>query len=291
MARVLGIGIATLDIINEVDGYPPEDAEVRALAQRIARGGNAANTLTVLSLLGHRCTFGGVLAAEPDGARVRQALERYAIDLGPCREIIQGKTPTSYICLNRRNGSRTIIHFRDLPEYPYEDFARIDLAAYDWLHFEGRNVIAMQSMLKRVHCERPDLPISLEIEKVRPAIETLFKGVNLLLFSRVYAQSLGFNEPMAFLHTMSARVPDTDLVCTWGGQGAGALSKQGQEFRSPAFPPVKLVDTLGAGDTFNAGIIDALVRGLGLAEALKAANSLAGKKCGILGFEGLAESL
>ena len=288
MARILGIGIATLDIINEVDGYPPEDAEVRAVGQRIALGGNAANTLTVLSLLGHHCTFGGVLAAEPDGVRVRQALERYAIELGPCREIRQGKAPTSYICLNRRNGSRTIIHFRDLPEYTYEDFARIDLSAYDWLHFEGRNVVAMQDMLERVRYERPDLPISIEIEKVRPAIETLFKGANVLLFSRVYAQSLGFNAPMAFLRNAAIHVPDTDLVCTWGGQGAGALSKNGEEFRSPAFPPVKLVDTLGAGDTFIAGIINALVCGLGLAEALEAASSLAGRKCGIVGFDGLA---
>ena len=47
--RILGVGIATLDLINEVERYPPEDAEVRALTQRRSRGGNAANTLAVLS--------------------------------------------------------------------------------------------------------------------------------------------------------------------------------------------------------------------------------------------------
>ena len=30
MARVLGIGIATLDIVNLVDHYPVEDEEMRA---------------------------------------------------------------------------------------------------------------------------------------------------------------------------------------------------------------------------------------------------------------------
>lgn len=30
MAHILAIGIATLDIINILDGYPAEDAEVRA---------------------------------------------------------------------------------------------------------------------------------------------------------------------------------------------------------------------------------------------------------------------
>jgi ketohexokinase len=66
MPHILGIGIATLDIINSVDGYPAEDTEVRALRQQLRRGGNCTNTLAVLSQLGHRCAWGGVLAAEPN---------------------------------------------------------------------------------------------------------------------------------------------------------------------------------------------------------------------------------
>ena len=54
MARILGIGIATLDVINIVDEYPREDDEIRANGQRIARGGNVTNTLVVLSQLGHQ---------------------------------------------------------------------------------------------------------------------------------------------------------------------------------------------------------------------------------------------
>ncbi len=45
--RILGVGTATLDLINSVAAYPPEDSEVRASAQRRARGGNCANTLAV----------------------------------------------------------------------------------------------------------------------------------------------------------------------------------------------------------------------------------------------------
>ena len=39
MAKILAVGIATLDIINLVDSYPSEDTEVRALSQRKLRGG------------------------------------------------------------------------------------------------------------------------------------------------------------------------------------------------------------------------------------------------------------
>jgi ketohexokinase len=44
------------------------------------------------------------------------------------------------------------------------------------------------------------------------------------------------------------------------------------------------VDTLGAGDTFNAGIIDSLCRQPDLTIALNHACQLAGKKCGPVGF-------
>ena len=59
--RVLGVGIATLDLVNEVDRYPAEDAEIRARAQRVGRGGNCTNTLAVLAQLGHACSWAGTL--------------------------------------------------------------------------------------------------------------------------------------------------------------------------------------------------------------------------------------
>src|SRR3569623_2626555 len=112
MARILGIGIATLDIINHVEGYPAEDSEVRALAQRISRGGNCTNTLVVLSQLGHRCGWGGVLAEESDAARITADLASYHLDLAPVRRLARGTLPTSYIIVTHRNGSRPLVHSR-----------------------------------------------------------------------------------------------------------------------------------------------------------------------------------
>ncbi|WP_242475258.1 PfkB family carbohydrate kinase [Thiohalocapsa halophila] len=189
-AAVLGVGIATRDIVNLVAAYPREDAEIRALAQRTARGGNCANTLDVLAQLGHRCAWAGVLAGDEGAAFIAEDLARRGIDHRHARRIAGGATPTSYITLSRDTGSRTIVHHRDLPELGAADFARVPLAGWDWVHFEGRNPAETAQMLARVRRERPDLPISVEIEKPRDGLEQLFRGVDVLIVARAYAESV-----------------------------------------------------------------------------------------------------
>jgi ketohexokinase len=286
MAHILAIGIATLDIVNTLDGYPTEDTEVRALAQRVTRGGNATNSLAVLSQLGHRVSWGGVWVEEPDAQRIRTDLEHHGIDLTHCRRLPTGKVPTSYITLNVRNGSRTIVHYRDLPEYRAEDFRRIDLGRFDWLHLEGRNVAETAAMLEHARATAPHLPRSLEVEKPRPGIEALFGLADVLLFSPAYARSRACT-PEALLHAVRRAAPQADLFCTAGAAGAMALERAGVLHHSRAFPPERVVDTLGAGDTFNAAVIDGCLRQLPVAELLGRACRVAGLKVGQEGLRDL----
>jgi len=287
MANILAVGIATLDIINSVDGYPNEDDEVRAISQRLCRGGNATNSLSLLSQLGHQCHWAGVLADEPDARHIEADLKKHQIDTAAVLRLAKGKVPTSYITHNLANGSRTIVHHRDLPEYPFIQFQQIDLSQFDWLHFEGRNVAETRQMLAWAKQHAPELPRSVEIEKLRDDIEELFELADVLLFSRAFAQAQEHADARSLLKARQAQCGSAKLICAWGEAGAWALNGK-QELHSPAFPPPLLVDTLGAGDTFNAGIIDSLVRGLDLDAALKSACRLAGQKCGHQGLDFLA---
>src|SRR3569833_589418 len=175
---------------------------LRALAQRVSRGGNCTNTLVVLSQLGHHCSWGGVLVDEPDASRIVADLDAHAIDLTPVRRLPKGKVPTSYITLNQRNGSRSIVHYRDLPEYDFDAFATIDLGACDWLHFEGRNIDETARMLAHARRTQPHIPRSVELEKPRAEIERLFADATLLQFSRAYVHARGGDEPAAYLRGM-----------------------------------------------------------------------------------------
>jgi ketohexokinase len=65
------------------------------------------------------------------------------------------------------------------------------------------------------------------------------------------------------------------------------MDQTGQIHHQPATQGISLVDSLGAGDVFNAGVIDAMVRGHHPAEALKLATALAEKKLQQRGIDGL----
>lgn len=284
MANILAIGIATLDIINLVESYPQEDSEIRALSQQKSRGGNATNTLTVLSQLGHQCSWGGVIIDEPDSHLIKHDLSKYSIDSSSCRLKNTGKMPTSYISLNTQTGSRSIVHYRDCPEFSFEDFKLINLQQFSWIHFEGRNVSETLKMLQYTKKFHPNTPCSVEIEKPRDNIESLFDSPDVLLFSQHYAEHHGFKDAPSLLATIP---PNTLTTCTWGQQGAWAMTPDKQLLHSPSFPPKKIIDTLGAGDTFNATLIHSLIEDIDELQALTHACQLAGHKCGQQGFSNL----
>ena len=290
MAKVLGIGNATLDIIHVVDRYPNENEEMRCLRRFVRRGGNTANTLVVLSQLGIECSWAGVLVNNVDGQIILDDLRRYGIDTAPCRCLDSGSVPISTVLLSEQTGSRSITHYRDLPEYAFGDFESIELNAFDWVHFEGRNVVETCRMLDRLRAGPVAMPCSIEIEKPRDGIEALFPRADVLLFSRVYGLAMGFSDPLSLLGSVREHCPQADLFCSWGDAGAAALDSRGNAYENAAFIPAAVVDTLGAGDTFNAAVISGYLDGLDTRATLALACRLAGQKCGQYGFDGLGQT-
>jgi ketohexokinase len=278
MAQVICIGTATLDIVNRVERYPAEDSEMRALAQSRRMGGNAANTALVLAQLGDRVFWVGNLAESTE--IVDQSFARHGVDASLAVRIPDAVMPTSYVLLSEASGSRSIVHFRDLPEYSAENFLKLDLRRFSWVHFEGRAIDQLEPMLSRVR-GIGGLQVSLEVEKPRRGIERLFGQADLLLFSRDYAQARGFSDAPALLHSLPRGVLAT---CTWGAQGAWAID-QGRLMCAAPPPLASVLDTLGAGDVFNAAIIHELGGGRTLEQSLQTAVALASAQCTRAGLE------
>jgi ketohexokinase len=284
MLRILLTGVATLDIINTVDEYPTENSEVRASEQARRMGGNACNSARVMQQLGHHssllCTFADDAAAEFIQAELREQ----QIEFSHCPTQVNSTTPTSYITLSRANGSRSIVHYRQLDELNAQQFAQLPLADYDWCHFEARNCTQLLDMLQQ--CKAAGRPVSLELEKPREQLEPLLPLADVLLISRPFAESQGFSTAQQCLQHFSQRYADAIISCSWGDQGAWLYNKQ-QIIHQPAFAVTQVVDSLGAGDTFNAGLISQLAQKVAAEQALAFACELAANKCTQTGFNHL----
>ncbi len=213
-----------------------------------------------------------------DGRFVLNDLARYGVETQACRRYGYGKLPTSYITLSQSSGSRTIVHYRDLPEYLASDFTRIDTTQYDWIHFEGRNVSETRQILRYLKRHDPARPISLEVEKNREGMASLFPFPGVLLFSKAFSLAQGHTDPAGLFAAIRPSNEQALLVCAWGDQGAWVQHPEGPVIHAAAFQPPRVIDTLGAGDVFNAGMIDGLMRGYAADKVLMDAVRLAGSE-------------
>lgn len=288
MSRILAIGNATLDIINRVENYPHEDEEVRACDQQISRGGNATNSLVVLSQLGHLCSWAGVLATDCQAELIRQDLRHYNIDCSLVVEEKEGSTPISCITRSDKTATRTIIHYRNLREYQRQDFNTGKISDFDWVHCEARNTEQLLLILKAIKQSYDHIPVSIEIEKPREQLEELYAYADYLFFSKSFVIKQGFDNATTFLATMHQNYPMTTLYCAWSEQGAYAVNAEGRVYYAPAVENLKIVDTVGAGDVFNAAIIHAALQRDELETSLQQACRLAGRKCSQQGFANIA---
>ncbi|XP_065844649.1 ketohexokinase-like [Oscarella lobularis] len=233
---------------------------------------------------------------------VLSELRSYGVRVDKCVYHVGKRLPNSLILINRANGSRTIVHHRDLPELTFDDFtSKIDLKDYKWIHFEGRNASHVSKMIHAIRQynnnssqESSKITISVEIEKTKPEIQSLLPEGDVVFISKDFSRHHGCQTASeALRHFASKTRPQAKLICAWGEEGAYATEKDAETgkiseiYESPAFPPPVVIDTLGAGDTFNATVIDCLNKGQDLQEAIVKGCKIAGKKCGQEGHKGL----
>lgn len=116
--------------------------------------------------------------------------------------------PITSVILNESNGSRTIIHTnRNLPILTFDDFRKICLNHYKWIHFEARNFDETKKMIELVALwnkieNKPNVTISVELENLAPKNVHLAEQADVVFLSKDYACMMGWTNKEVAVHNM-----------------------------------------------------------------------------------------
>lgn len=304
MNHFVGVGACYLDTILCVPRYPAEDEKLRATSLSTRRGGNCPNTLEVLQGLLKSVSAPPTLdliSVLP--SRESSATKRIQESLGPAVSLRaclfregHDNPPSSYIIRSAATGSRTIVNSNDLPEMTCDEFRQATQRLNHenaWYHFEGRIPDVTLQCIKYLRASYSDIRISVELEKPgRDGLQELVPEADVVFYSKSWAMGNGYNSAEECLEAQAKLAPEAQLLCcTWGDRGSFACEPRTGAFYSAAATNVKkVIDTVGAGDTFIAGIIYGFVaewEEWSMEAKLRFANQLAGFKVAQEGFSGL----
>lgn len=110
---------------------------LRSQHGRWQRGGNASNICTVLRQLRDKCEFIGTFSTSKAFKFIVDDCIERGICIENCVYHDNCDTPLSSVVLSEDTGSRTIVHSNpNLPILTANDFRKIPLSHYKWIHFE-----------------------------------------------------------------------------------------------------------------------------------------------------------
>lgn len=250
---VLVVGEALIDIVQPLDGAPTEHV-----------GGSPANVAKGLARLGHPATLATHVGDDARGRRIAAELATDGVTLTP-GSATAARTPTATALLNER-GAATY-------EFQLAWQVEKDLNLPDGAHLHTGSIAATlqpggAAVLALAAGHRAHGTISYDPnarpaimgtpEEARGVVEKLVANSDVVKVSDedlawLYGPEATLAELVARWHALGPRL----IVVTEGGKGALVSIGGTNEHVAPG--EVKVVDTVGAGDSFMAGLISGLL--------------------------------
>ncbi len=255
-------------------------------------GGSAANTACAIARLGLPVLFAGTCGLDAYGNMLKESLDREGVDTSFLRMEPDKPTQLVLLVLNEQ-GDRTAFacpaHLGSqhsiLPGQIPEDITE----RISWLHVTGmmlREGPAASTQLELMRrCKEAGIPVSFDVNVRVEALKNETFAANLMRAKALADVILGssFDEIPLLAKEHDPEIAARKLTET----GATVISRSGdrgadlydgtERIHVPAFP-VPVVDTIGAGDTFDGAYIAATLSGYGKQDAITIANA-AGAFC------------
>jgi ribokinase len=279
--EVIALGDINVDIIAHVARYPAKGEDALAESTQFRCGGSAANTAVVLARLGQRVTLIARIGPDPWASIARRNLEQAGVRLAGLQVDAEVMTGLMYIVVTP-DGERTMLGDRGAnARTSLEPVQEAMICNARLLHLSGYALLAepqRNTALCAVEtARRYGLKISVDpglavCQEALDQMRSLLPVIELLLPTLPEAQALtGLSTPEDCIRELLDLGVET-IALKLGSNGCLIATRE-HSIRMPAFM-VDGRDSTGAGDSFAAGVIAALLSGLGWESAAALANAL-----------------
>lgn len=272
---IVCIGHLLYDIRCYVDDFPlPDKLSVIMGHLKSSVGGSSANSSIAASKLGMKTGLIGKVGFDEYGWNIIKNLRGQKANLNHILIDLQNPTGVSLITVNRK-GIPEFVQMLGASEpiCPVEIRQRyIEDASH--LHMTGLNLEALEKaseIAKNSHLTVSFDPGRKKSELGYKKLMPILKNVDMLFINRKEARALAASGPGEQIHDVIEKLrnkigKDKTYLIKGGKQDVLAFSSTERVAVSPF--KVKVVDTVGAGDAFNAAYITAFFEGKDLKEAV-----------------------
>ena len=237
-------------------------------------GGNPVNVAVYLTRLGEEASYVGAVGDDGYGEAMKEGLKAKEVDIGHVKTL-HGETAVTKVELV--NGDRV---FTDYIEGVLKDF-RLTAADIDFICEHDMLVTGIWGMIENdlPKIRARGIPIAFDFsdQPDHPIVEKAIGHVTYAFFSDDKGDTPELRE---YMKRMQEKGPAL-VVVTLGDKGS--ICYDGKMFYTFGILPCEVVDTMGAGDSYIAGFLRAVLQGKSIEECMEQG---AQSSCVTLGYQG-----
>lgn len=278
------VGSVNVDLVVAVDHLPAPGETVLGGRYSTYDGGKGANGAVAAARAGARVSFIGAVGIDDHGQRAEAALATEGIDLERLQRVEAEPTGVALIVVGHRGENQIAVAPGANVAWTLSDHDRARIRSADVLLTNHEVPLAVVADALRTAADAGITAILNPAPAHGLSSEVLALGPILTPNEHELVVAIGNDDPETALEELAARHAGP-IIVTQGPAGA-LLVADGREERFAGRRAPEVVDTTGAGDTFNGVLAAWLASGASLPDAIRAANIAASISVGAAGARG-----
>lgn len=289
-AEVIGFGALNVDKLYSVENIASKDEESFIKNETDTPGGSAANTIVGLSRLGCSTSIIGKIAEDEDGDLIEYNL---AINGVYSNNLIYSETGSTGKCLGfvDSEGERCLYIDPGVnDEIRIDEINPLNIMRCKIMHytsFVGDSFKTQIELLDKLNdqCVLSFDPGMLYVQKGFDELKPILERTNILLINESELRLL-CNNSKSSLKELAIGFLDLGIETIVVKQGSkGVFAMNNQEDCEVESYECDVVDTTGAGDSFNSGFLYSYLKGYDLEKSCRIGNWVASKSIEGFGME------